>query len=109
MHFRLKTIPFERRYSAKQVHNVIKNSFKNVKLENFTYLEPERDGNHLVTGRKQEMTGDDVVSRKCLYLCQIESADVVVVSVSKNAVRFDYACSLTKIIGAHAERPRKFP
>ncbi len=78
---RIKTLPFERRFNAKQVCNVIKKGSSDINLKTWTYLEVQHDGS-LMTGHNQLMDGETVVSRKgALYLSQSDVIDDLSVSV----------------------------
>ena len=72
---RLKVLSFERRMTPKQVQEVIKKGFANLKLETWTYLDCSADG-MLSKVESNDVDGEKVVSRKgSLYLCQSKVCD----------------------------------
>ena len=75
----VKVLSFKRRMTPKQVSNVIRWGFVDLKLQTWTYLEASQDG-VLNECTNQEMDLEVVVSRKgSLYLC--ERPEVISVSV----------------------------
>lgn len=80
-HVRVKVLVFQRTMSPKQVSNVIRQGFGDMKLQTWMYLEASQDG-MLSKSTNQEMDGDAVVSRKgSLYLCECKAPEVISDSV----------------------------
>ena len=71
---RVRIVQFQRNMSPKQVSNCLKQAFKSIKLDSWTYCSSSGYG-MLHASESQQLSGEDIVSKyakSSLYICESE-------------------------------------